>query len=53
MRDNALNIAGLLVLKIGGPASSRISPGYWENLNFLRAHHEADTGESQYRRGYT
>src|SRR5215831_8108295 len=52
VRDNALSIAGLLVLKIGGPSVKPYQPeGYWENLNFPPRTYEADTGESQYRRG--
>ena len=52
VRDNALSIAGLLVLKIGGPSVKPYQPeGYWENLNFPPRTYEADTGENQYRRG--
>jgi hypothetical protein len=52
VRDNALSIAGLLVLKIGGPSVKPYQPeGYWENLNFPPRTYEADTGDSQYRRG--
>jgi hypothetical protein len=52
VRDNALSIAGLLVLKIGGPSVKPYQPeGYWENLNFPPRTYEADAGESQYRRG--
>jgi len=52
VRDNALSIAGLLVPKIGGPSVKPYQPdGYWENLNFPIRTYEADTGESQYRRG--
>jgi len=52
VRDNALAIAGLLVPKIGGPSTKPYQPdGYWENLNFPPRTYEADTGESQYRRG--
>ncbi len=52
VRDNALTIAGLLVPKIGGPSVKPYQPeGYWENLNFPTRAYEADTGESQYRRG--
>ena len=52
VRDNALSIAGLLVPQIGGPSVKPYQPdGYWENLNFPVRTYEADTGESQYRRG--
>src|SRR3989449_9427587 len=52
VRDNALSIAGLLVLKIGGPSVKPYQPeGYWENLNFPVRTYEPDQGESQYRRG--
>ncbi len=52
VRDDALSVAGLLVLKIGGPSVKPYQPdGYWENLNFPPRTYEADGGESQYRRG--
>lgn len=52
IRDNALAIAGLLALKIGGPSVKPYQPdGYWENLNFPPRTWVADMGESQYRRG--
>jgi hypothetical protein len=52
VRDNALSITGLLVPKVGGPSVKPYQPdGYWENLNFPIRTYEADTGESQYRRG--
>jgi hypothetical protein len=52
VRDNALSIAGLLAPKIGGPSVKPYQPeGYWENLNFPPRTYQADTGESQYRRG--
>src|SRR6185295_14834022 len=52
VRDNALSIAGLLVLKIGGPSAKPYQPdGYWENLNFPARTYEPSTGEDQYRRG--
>jgi hypothetical protein len=52
VRDHALSIAGLLVPKIGGPSAKPYQPeGYWENLNFPPRTYQADTGESQYRRG--
>jgi hypothetical protein len=52
VRDNALSIAGMLNLKIGGPSAKPYQPaGYWENLNFPPRTYEADTDENQYRRG--
>jgi hypothetical protein len=52
VRDNALSIAGLLSPKIGGPSVKPYQPeGYWENLNFPVRKYQADSGESQYRRG--
>ena len=52
VRDNALSVSGLLVLKIGGPSVKPYQPaGYWENLNFPTRDYPADTGENQYRRG--
>jgi hypothetical protein len=52
VRDNALSIGGLLVLKIGGPSVKPYQPeDYWENLNFPQRTYEASTGEDQYRRG--
>jgi hypothetical protein len=52
VRDDALSIAGLLVLKIGGPSVKPYQPDrYWENLNFPTRVYDADKGENQYRRG--
>ncbi len=52
VRDNALTIAGLISLKIGGPSVKPYQPErYWDNLNFPVREYVADTGESQYRRG--
>jgi hypothetical protein len=52
VRDNALNLGGLLNSKIGGPSAKPYQPdGYWENLNFPPRTYEADKDESQYRRG--
>ncbi|MEY5015968.1 MAG: hypothetical protein RIS92_2326, partial [Verrucomicrobiota bacterium] len=37
---------------VGGPSVKPYQPdGYWENLNFPARTWQADTGESQYRRG--
>jgi hypothetical protein len=52
VRDNALSIAGLLVLKVGGPSAKPYQPdGYWENLNFPPRVYQPDKDENQYRRG--
>ena len=52
VRDNALSIAGLIVLTIGGPSVKPYQPeGYWENLNFPTRNYERSTGANQYRRG--
>jgi hypothetical protein len=52
VRDNALAISGLLVLKIGGPSVKPYQPeGYWDYLNFPTRKWEHDHGESLYRRG--
>jgi uncharacterized protein (UPF0335 family) len=52
VRDNALDISGLLSPKIGGPSMKPYQPArYWENLNFPPREYVADSGESQYRRG--
>lgn len=52
VRDTALQIAGLLVPKIGGPSVKPYQPErYWENLNFPVRDWVTDKGESQWRRG--
>ncbi len=52
VRDNALSVAGLLTLKIGGPSAKPYQPdGYWENLNFPVRSYDASKGEDQFRRG--
>jgi hypothetical protein len=52
VRDNALFIAGLLDLHIGGPSAKPYQPdGYWENLNFPVRSYDSDSGPAQYRRG--
>jgi hypothetical protein len=52
VRDNALQISGLLSLKMGGPSAKPYQPvGYWDALNFPTRTYEADKGENQYRRG--
>ena len=52
VRDNALAISGLLVRKVGGPSVKPYQPaGYWDALNFPPRTWQADSGESEYRRG--
>ncbi len=52
VRDNALDISGLLTFTIGGPSTKPYQPPrYWENLNFPPREYVADTGANQYRRG--
>ncbi len=52
VRDYALEVAGLLSPRIGGPSIKPYQPdGYWENLNFPPRDYVADPGEAQYRRG--
>jgi hypothetical protein len=52
VRDNALWLAALLNLEVGGPSVKPYQPeGYWENLNFPKRTYEASTGTAQYRRG--
>jgi len=52
VRDNALQIAGLLVQQVGGPSVKPYQPaGYWENLNFPTREWEADKDPNQWRRG--
>ena len=52
VRDNALAISGLLVLKLGGPTVKPYQPaGYWSFLNFPVREWANDHGDNQYRRG--
>jgi cytochrome c553 len=52
VRDNALAISGLLVLKLGGPTVKPYQPaGYWSFLNFPVRDWASDHGDNQYRRG--
>jgi hypothetical protein len=52
VRDNALQVSGLLVPDVGGPSVKPYQPdGYWEYLNFPKRTYVADTGRNQYRRG--
>ncbi len=52
LRDNALEVSGLLSRKIGGPSVKPYQPaGYWSFLNFPVREWQADRGEGLYRRG--
>ena len=52
VRDNALFIAGLLNLEIGGPSAYPYQPaGYYANLQFPDRPYNPDGGPLQYRRG--
>src|SRR6185503_8026628 len=52
VRDNALAIAGLLNLEIGGPSARPYQPaGYYEALQFPDRDYLPQTDDRQYRRG--
>ncbi|MHB8521140.1 MAG: PSD1 and planctomycete cytochrome C domain-containing protein [Limisphaerales bacterium] len=52
VRDNALFIAGLLNLELGGPSTHPYQPaGYYANLQFPDRDYEADLDDREYRRG--
>jgi len=52
VRDNALEISGLLAREIGGPSVKPYQPaGYWSYLNFPTREWQADNGENVHRRG--
>lgn len=52
IRDYALQSAGLLSTKIGGPSTKPYQPeGYWDALNFPTRSYAPDKGPNQYRRG--
>jgi hypothetical protein len=52
VRDNALSVAGLLNLDVGGPSAFPYQPaGYYANLQFPDRDYVASTGDLQYRRG--
>ena len=52
VRDNALSIAGILNLEIGGPSVKPYQPAnYYENLQFPNRDYIADTDDRQWRRG--
>lgn len=52
VRDNALSIAGLLNLDMGGPSVKPYQPeGYYANLQFPNREYVADNDDRQWRRG--
>ncbi len=52
IRDNALSLAGLLDLSVGGPSAKPYQPkGYYRHLNFPGRTYQASAGSQQYRRG--
>ncbi len=52
VRDQALQVAGLLDGRIGGPSVFPYQPdGHWDALNFPRRKYPTSTGSDLYRRG--
>jgi len=52
VRDQALELSGLLVADVGGPSIKPHQPaGYYRHLNFPRRVYTPDRGAGQYRRG--
>ena len=52
VRDDALEISGLLTTKVGGPSAKPYQPSdYYKELNFPKRTYTPDHGEDQYRRG--
>jgi hypothetical protein len=52
VRDNALAIAGLIDLDIGGPSVKPYQPvGYYTNIQFPDRNYVSDSDERQWRRG--
>lgn len=52
VRDNALSVAGILNLDIGGPSVKPYQPAnYYENLQFPNRDYVAETDSRQWRRG--
>jgi hypothetical protein len=52
VRDNALAVAGLLNLEVGGPSAKPYQPaGFYRHLNFPTREYKADTNARQWRRG--
>lgn len=51
VRDNALELGGILVEEIGGRSVKPYQPaGYWRHLNFPGRTWQYDNGQNQYRR---
>lgn len=52
IRDQALDVCGLLNDQVGGPSVKPYQPaGYYSQLNFPKRTYQHDTGSAQYRRG--
>ncbi len=52
VRDNALSIAGIINLSMGGAAIKPYQPeGYYDNLEFPQRQYDANTDARQFRRG--
>jgi hypothetical protein len=52
VRDNALDVSGLLVERMGGPSVKPYQPaGYWQHLNFPQREWQNSKGDDLYRRG--
>jgi hypothetical protein len=52
VRDNALQVAQLLVDEVGGRSVKPYQPeGYWVHLNFPKRKYAHDEGDKKYRRG--
>jgi hypothetical protein len=52
IRDTALEVAGILTTRVGGPSSHPYQPdGYWALLNFPQRTWPSDKNDDQYRRG--
>jgi hypothetical protein len=52
IRDNALEVSGLLVKSLGGPSSRPYQPaGYYRHLNFPIRDYHSDSDQNQWRRG--
>lgn len=52
VRDNALQVGGLLVREVGGPSVKPYQPaGYYRHLNFPPREYEHHTDRRQWRRG--
>ncbi|WP_422928882.1 PSD1 and planctomycete cytochrome C domain-containing protein [Singulisphaera sp. PoT] len=52
VRDNALAIAGLLNLDVGGPSAHPYQPAdYYANIQFPNRDYQAERDDRQYRRG--